>query len=141
MHLLRDSRIEIGKKGRLDFPAGFYVYTGSAMNGIWQRLRRICPCGRGTSLHWHIDYFIRFPLVQVLEIYGVPEIYKNECVYNQRILQVPGAEIRVPDIGNSDCTSGCSSHLIYFSHYPDSLWDYTGVNGNVYPLEHFSELK
>ena len=140
LHLLKESSIQIGKKGRFTFPGGFYIYTGSAMNGIWQRLKRICPCRRKMNLHWHIDYFIRYPLVQVLEMYGVPEIYKNECVYNLRILQVPGASTPVKDFGSSDCTAGCPGHLVHFESYPKSLWEYTGVKGKVYPIEYFEEM-
>jgi hypothetical protein len=34
LYLDRKSRIRIGKKGEYDFPKGYYIYTGSALNGL-----------------------------------------------------------------------------------------------------------
>lgn len=137
MCLLQASDIQIGRKGRFHFPQGYYIYTGSAMGGLLQRLKRICRCGFRRRLHWHIDYFIRYPLVQILEIYAVPEVFKNECVYNQKICQFPTATVPVQQFGSSDCKAGCKGHLIHFPSYPKGLWDYLDVKGELLPLNHF----
>ena len=137
MHLLQRAEIQVGRKGRFTFPPGYYIYTGSAMGGIWQRLRRICRCGFRQKLRWHIDYFIRYPLVQILEIYAIPEIYKNECRYNMKIANFDNASVPVPHFGDSDCKAGCPGHLIHFPAYPAGIWTGLAQEGQLLPVNYF----
>lgn len=46
----------MGALGDYPFPAGWYVYTGSARNGVHQRIRR--HLRREKRKHWHIDYLL-----------------------------------------------------------------------------------
>src|SRR5690349_8091196 len=48
--------LEIGRLGRLAFPAGLYVYTGSALGGLRPRLAR--HLRREKRHHWHIDHLL-----------------------------------------------------------------------------------
>ena len=59
--------IIVGALGRLDFPSGSYIYVGSALNGLEARLRRHIKTshGRGEATHWHIDYLLREPEVEI----------------------------------------------------------------------------
>ena len=48
------TRLSVGALGAWDIDAGVYVYTGSAVNGVRQRvLRHLRP---GARVRWHIDY-------------------------------------------------------------------------------------
>jgi len=44
------------RPGQIPFPAGWYVYTGSARNGLAQRVGR--HLRHNKRKHWHIDYLL-----------------------------------------------------------------------------------
>lgn len=96
--------VSVGKLGRFHFPAGRYVYTGSARRGLEARIRR--HLGQGKKRHWHIDYLLTLPEARVKE---VKRSRKGECAKNQQIQ----GQIPVPGFGASDCERGCGSHLKY----------------------------
>ena len=98
----RAVRVKIGRLGPLEFPAGCYLYTGSALRGLEARVRR--HLSRTKRLHWHIDYLLDTPGVQIT---GVSTFEAPECAVNRR---TAGA-IVVEGFGSSDCASGCGSHL------------------------------
>ena len=96
-------RLRIGRLGAFDFPAGIYVYTGSALRNFEARVKRHLSTAK--RMHWHIDYLLAAPGVRVLEVRRHSEA---ECRVNQRVV----GEIIVPGFGASDCRSGCGSHLL-----------------------------
>lgn len=95
-------RVAVGRFGVFDFPAGCYVYTGSAVRNFEARVRR--HLSKTKSLHWHIDYLLAAPGVDICEVLRSGE---PECELNRRLV---GAVI-VPGFGSSDCRAGCGSHL------------------------------
>jgi Uri superfamily endonuclease len=97
-------QITVGKLGVLEFPAGYYVYTGSARKCIQARVRRHVT--GGGAKHWHIDYLLGSPQAQVA---GVRLFRASECALNRR---TRGA-VLFPGFGSSDCRSACGSHLKY----------------------------
>jgi len=98
----RAMRIRVGRLGEFLFPAGLYVYTGSARRGLGARIRRHLSSTK--RLHWHIDHLLAASGARIASISVFDE---PECVVNRR---TPG-EIVVGGFGSSDCTSGCGSHL------------------------------
>lgn len=103
--LIRVSRrvtVTVGRFGTFDFPAGWYVYTGSATRNLEARVRRHLSAHK--TLRWHIDYLLAQPGVAVREVRRSPEL---ECALNQGI----AGEIVVAGFGASDCRAGCGSHL------------------------------
>jgi Uri superfamily endonuclease len=96
--------LEIGKLGRFEFPAGEYVYTGSARRNMEARISR--HSSRKKKLRWHIDYLLA---ASPSKIIGVELFDREECVVNQ---EAEGA-ILVPRFGATDCKNGCGSHLKY----------------------------
>lgn len=95
-------RVTVGRLGECLFPAGRYIYTGSAKRNLEARLRRhLSPSKR---LHWHIDYLLAAPGAQVVAVgrYAVPE-----CELNRRT----AGTLPVPRFGATDCRAGCGSHL------------------------------
>lgn len=96
--------IMVGRMGRFDFPAGNYIYTGSARRNIVARVRR--HLSKNKSLRWHVDYLLAIEDARVLEVNFYEE---PECRLNQQV----SGEVLIPGFGSSDCRSKCRSHLKY----------------------------
>jgi Uri superfamily endonuclease len=106
--ILQQNRlVTIGKLGRFEFPAGNYVYTGSARRNLVARIKR--HLRRDKPLRWHIDYLLVLEEVSVIDIHLSDRL---ECEWNKN---TPG-EILAPGFGASDCKSACSSHLKYLGN-------------------------
>lgn len=103
--------IQIGRLGRGFFPKGYYVYVGSALNGLEQRIgRHLSP---RKKKHWHIDY-----LMEHTRTIGTQEIYsieKRECTFSEKVGNISQG-IPMEGFGSSDCL--CNSHLYFFSENP-----------------------
>ncbi len=94
--------VAIGKKGSFSFPAGEYIYTGSAKRNIQARIAR--HLSNQKKLRWHIDYLLAAPGVEII---GINLYEKPECAINQNT----AGKIIVPRFGATDCRNGCGSHL------------------------------
>jgi len=97
-------RIVAGALGSCNFPAGHYVYTGSARRNLEARIARHLSASK--KLRWHIDYLLAHPDVEILR---VETSATPECRWNQ---QLEGS-IPAPGFGASDCRRQCGSHLKY----------------------------
>lgn len=126
----KDSKIDIGKLGKLDFKKGYYCYVGSA-NGktvsLENRLKRHIKLSieKKGKLRWHIDYFLtnhNVLLNGVIAFEKKPrksecEPRKSECEPREsecglsHILE-KSADYTVKKFGSSDCK--CNSHLYRF---------------------------
>lgn len=105
-------KVRIGRLGWFDFPAGEYVYLGSARGpgGLRARLGRHIS-GKG-AIHWHIDYLRPyFELGAVGYLTGSNNL---ECAWSQSLAALPAARLPAPGFGASDCTWGCPAHLVAF---------------------------
>lgn len=97
-------KLRVGRLGLCRFPAGRYVYTGSARRNLEARVaRHLAPEKR---LHWHIDYLLSSPGVQVQ---GVRRFREVECAVNRRTR----GSVPLSGFGASDCRAGCGAHLKY----------------------------
>jgi sugar fermentation stimulation protein A len=95
--------MNIGKLGRIDFKAGYYLYAGSAQKNLTQRLER--HKRERKKLFWHIDYLRAHAEVHLaLPVRASDPL---ECELAQALKQISSWEI--PGFGCSDCS--CSSHL------------------------------
>jgi len=56
IRLRRVKLLRVGALGRFRFAAGWYVYSGSARNGLHQRVGR--HLRRRKRNRWHIDYLL-----------------------------------------------------------------------------------
>lgn len=108
IRLERRTVIRVGRLGRVEFPEGWYVYTGSARGGMEARVAR--HRRRRKPLRWHIDYLLR--RARVVEVVAIPTQERIECARNQAVLALPGARVAAPRFGSSDCR--CAAHLVYF---------------------------
>jgi len=108
LHLGEPVSIRVGRLGRFSFPAGWYIYTGSAMGGLEARIAR--HRRRRKRLHWHIDYLLA--RARLVDVVAIPTGESIECVRNRQVLALSEASVVVPRFGASDCR--CRSHLVYF---------------------------
>ena len=105
--------IDVGKLGRFNFQAGYYVYTGSAMNGLESRLAR--HQRKEKRLHWHIDYLLQHG--KIINIVTHITYKRLECHFNKKIMSIKGCQMPVAGFGSGDCD--CVSHLAFFNEIPD----------------------
>jgi Uri superfamily endonuclease len=104
MHLKEEDEIRIGSLGKIELPKGYYVYVGSAMNGIEGRVNR--HLRNRKKVHWHIDYFLK--KVEISSVYYLESKKRTECkIANKFSREFEG----VPKFGSSDCQ--CEGHLFY----------------------------
>lgn len=107
----RRLRLQIGRLGAFVFPAGHYVYTGSARRNLAARIAR--HLRQRKALRWHIDYLLAAPGVRIAGVITSP---RPECVLNQVCRGKPLAE----GFGASDCRAGCGAHLKYLGRHRGS---------------------
>lgn len=94
--------LQVGRLGGCHFPAGRYLYTGSARRALEARLKR--HLAQEKRLRWHIDWLLAAPQARIVE---VRRFAMAECALNQ----ATAGQIVIPGFGASDCRAGCLSHL------------------------------
>lgn len=97
-------KIEVGSLGKLAFEKGFYIYIGSAMNGIENRVERHLKADK--KIHWHIDYLTTSGFVKIHKVYIKESFEREEC---QIAREVSSHGLPIENFGCSDCK--CISHL------------------------------
>ena len=110
--LEKEAPIAVGRLGTFTFPAGYYLYLGSAQGGLDARVKR--HLRREKRLRWHIDYLLEH--AEVVEVWYALGNESQECLWCQVAREMPQAEIPALGFGSSDCR--CPSHLVYFSFLP-----------------------
>jgi Uri superfamily endonuclease len=115
IRLERETRIRVGMLGIFLFPAGYYVYTGSALSGIDARIAR--HLSRAKRFHWHIDYLLEH--AAILRYASKVSLTRRECEFNAATMAADGARVVAVGFGSSDCR--CVSHLVYFAEEPPGL--------------------
>lgn len=113
--------ISIGRLGRFQMPAGWYLYSGSARGpgGLAARLgRHRRRLGSAKRAHWHIDYLRDQATWGGAWARCTRE--RLECCWAQAFCQLPGARLVVPGFGASDCK--CPGHLVYVPELPGEDW-------------------
>lgn len=103
LHLNRTRAIAIGRLGRIRFPKGFYVYVGSAMANLSQRIQRHRRLRK--RIHWHMDWLR--PHARFVEALAIRSSHRLECELAHAIKGI--ASWSIPGFGCSDCP--CKSHL------------------------------
>jgi Uri superfamily endonuclease len=122
IRLSQPVRLQIGRLGEFDFPAGVYVYTGSAKRNFEARIAR--HMRRDKALRWHIDYLLNTVEAWVTRVVRTE---RDECTLNQATRGV----VLVPGFGSSDCRNGCGSHLKYLGAVPPTSPPSSSLNQGV----------
>lgn len=107
--LPRSAAVAVGALGVVEFPAGAYAYTGSALgSGGFARVDRHRRVARGDHevCHWHVDSLTGHPATDLFDV--VTTRADAECAVARSLPDGP-----VDGFGASDCD--CRSHL---SHAP-----------------------
>lgn len=103
------AELAVGSLGRIRFLPGVYVYVGSAMSGVEQRVRRHKSADK--KRRWHIDYLLA--RAEVIATIALPTDRKDvECSLASAVSACEGATCPVEGFGSSDCR--CRSHLFFF---------------------------
>jgi Uri superfamily endonuclease len=100
----RPLSLRVGQLGTFRFPAGRYVYTGSARRNLEARIARHLSSRK--RLRWHVDYLLAQRGVKVVR---VRRSRLDECQLNRSVRGATPAA----GFGASDCEAGCGSHLKY----------------------------
>ena len=103
--------MNVGMLGLSRFPAGLYVYVGSASSGIEQRIARHHRLANQKSgkKHWHIDFLLTHPNVRLV---GCQKLEGHaECAVSKTVASIQGVTDPVLHFGATDCSAGCSTHL------------------------------
>lgn len=98
--------VRVGKIGLLEFPEGYYLYFGSALNGLDGRIQRHLRADK--ILKWHIDYLTS--VAPVTEVWSIADDARWECVWAQLALNQAGVTAPAKGFGSSDCK--CHTHLV-----------------------------
>lgn len=115
LHQEASQRIAVGALGAVEFPAGWYMYVGSAHGpgGLAARLARHRR-RRKERLHWHIDYTRAH--MELVEVWTSSCDARQECEWAAAASALAGASVIAPRFGASDCK--CVSHLFHFDRRP-----------------------
>jgi len=106
----------IGALGVVKLERGRYAYVGSAQGsgGLKARVSRHLRTEK--RMHWHVDYLAA--VLPVTHVIAAASYIPTECVWVQRLLGLPGADVPVARFGSGDCHGGCPAHLV---RLPDNL--------------------
>lgn len=112
--LPRPARVSVGRLGEVSFPAGWYVYVGSARGpgGLAARVGRHLRAEK--RAHWHVDHLLA--RAQVREAWGCPGATSSECAWARALAHLPRARRWPQGFGASDCR--CLGHLVAFPEPP-----------------------
>ena len=105
-------KLNVGKLGPVELPAGYCLYFGSALGGLAGRIQR--HLRRRKKLWWHIDYLTRVATPE--EVWWNESAGRAECDWATAGLLLPGATTPAPGFGASDCR--CGSHLVHVPGRP-----------------------
>jgi Uri superfamily endonuclease len=108
IRLRRRVRLTVGRLGRVDLPAGRYVYCGSAQRNLPARVARHRL--RRKPRRWHVDYLTTHPAAEVVAVEARPGPKAQECAWVAQTLDA-GGRVAVVGFGASDCRR-CRGHLL-----------------------------
>jgi Uri superfamily endonuclease len=117
LRLATPVELVVGRLGRLQFRAGWYVYIGSALGGLGARLRR--HARQSKPRHWHVDALREAAELVAVALRLGPE--RLECAAAAQVAALAGASLPAPGFGASDCR--CVTHLVSFAQEPDLRLD------------------
>lgn len=117
LKLARERKLQIGSLGDVTFRKGFYLYVGSAMQGLSQRIARHRRLTK--KKHWHVDHLREH--AEFVAAIPVRSSRNLECSIAGELRTIAGWQVQ--GFGSSDCT--CSTHLFGMHedpiHSPDFI--------------------
>lgn len=106
LQITKECHVSVGKLGKYSFPAGLYLYIGSAKRNIRARLTRHLQVNK--KHRWHFDYVRPYGQIVKVETYA-----RNisECQLRSHLQESLSGKLLVKGFGSSDCK--CDTHLIF----------------------------
>lgn len=98
-----ETAISVGSLGKILFPAGYYLYAGSAKRNLAKRLDR--HLRKTKNFHWHIDYLRE----AASSCHALPFRTQDDLEHVLAATLAGIADWSIPKFGASDCS--CPSHL------------------------------
>lgn len=134
LYLPSQETFQVGQLGTFSFPAGSYIYTGSAFGpgGLHARLNRHLHTRK--RRFWHIDYLLTS--VNIFGVYYLESEHRYECLWSQSLTTQPDVFIPAPGFGSSDCGI-CITHLTAF---PADKFLQKNVRDNNYRVDFFKTI-
>jgi sugar fermentation stimulation protein A len=105
-----DIVVSVGSLGRIHFPAGYYLYVGSAKRNLAKRLER--HLRKRKNFHWHIDY-LRDVASSCL---ALPFRTQDDLEHDLAAALDRISDWSIPKFGAADCS--CPSHLFGMATSP-----------------------
>lgn len=114
IRLSRAALITVGALGRFRFPAGIYLYCGSAQRNLPSRVARHLRKGADKPLRWHIDYLLASRWARVVDVDTFAVGKAGECDLATQARRDGGAIVAL-GFGGSDCPDRrtCGTHLVW----------------------------
>ncbi len=106
LELKHPKTINVGSLGHLSFPKGYYIYVGSGLSNLTQRIKRHLR-KKKKRLHWHIDYLVAHS--SSIKAFPIRSPDKIECDIAKMLNK--HFESPILGFGSSDCL--CDSHLFF----------------------------
>ena len=113
LRLASEAKLKVGGLGEKGLSGGYYVYVGSAMKNLTQRIERHRRLRK--NFFWHIDYLR--DVCEYLVALPVRSEDDLECEIAASVRNV--SDWTIAGFGSSDCS--CPSHLFGFENHPLNL--------------------
>lgn len=110
LRLAEPASLIIGRLGIFKFPAGVYLYSGSAWGAGGLRARVAHHVRIAATPRWHFDHLRPRGMLDGGWYSLAPGAL--ECLWSQAMTGLPGAFVPAPGFGSSDCCHGCPAHLV-----------------------------
>ena len=107
LELAEERQLTVGQLGTFSLAAGYYLYFGSALNGLESRVRRHLRPDK--KLHWHIDSLTGVATPR--QVWWSVGAERRECSWALQAGKGSGIYVPIPKFGSSDCS--CASHLVH----------------------------
>ncbi len=114
IELTESAQVRLGRRAAKLEP-GLYVYIGSARGPGGLRARVERHARKEKKVRWHVDQLTTAASRILAVVYALSDA--RECVLTPHLEQL-GFSHSIPGFGNSDCSSGCTSHLLQASCDP-----------------------
>jgi Uri superfamily endonuclease len=110
LRLAAPTHLAVGCLGQFDFPAGDYLYLGSACGPGGVRARLLHHTRPVACPHWHLDWLRAYAILAAgWYVIGPGRL---ECAWSQAFHALPGVSVPAPGFGAADCRLGCPAHLL-----------------------------
>lgn len=110
LSLPEDREIDVGARGKMHFPKGYYVYIGSARKNLAARLAY--HQRRRKTLHWHLDYLRQYADIAAV----IPVRTADDLEHELACAMHDAADWHINGFGCTDCR--CPTHLFGFADNP-----------------------